>query len=1016
VAFLLAAVCAPPAPAQDAGGGLSPEVEMELRYAEALTQMGLPDYAEIVIGRIQDPSAKLRLEVLKLEGLIAQGKFDDVKAVIVKNPNQDSQEAWAMKLALADGYYAWGRYGEAQGIYESFFEKYPNGPPPELNQFFMDSAYKYSQMLLLMNNDKRAVEAYRIALKAQTPQHVRRQVLSEMSDALMKMAEKAPESERAALFGAVETNTTEILWVQDIWFGKAIVLLAHIKMLRGDIEGAQSLIDDYREQLESIDAALQEQEDATGDNLTKMSPMAQCRYLLGVMLQDQAEKLIAAGDKKAALPLLAGGKNRSGEATAGALQHFYNVFVRYPNTMWAPDAGNRAKRVKEMLERDFGARISIQVSEEQWDKVRRLQFQEARSLFNQQQFEPAVEAYLTVLNLFPEGDTSVAAVGELARSYIELQDELMADMTIRYLAECFCEREAYRSRAGDELIRIAEMYGERNLPERRTAVYESFFTLFTKHPRAPSVLFRFGDEQWDKENREGALVYYKRLAETYTNSPLYFDALNKMAFAYHDAGKLAEEVKVLQAYVNGRKKEDRPGPGYINALYRLGEAFRQLGGKHVPSAFNRFAEIEKSLTENPARFQKTAEDEAANAKILPAAIFYKAYCYSLLEQPPEKVQGYKQQAIKSYANLVAKYPQSEFAPVALSQVGTLWTVLENPDEARKALDDLRKQYPDSPEAKIAKFVLGNNLLKLGRRRQAMEVFTEMFADAQVYSAAQLLTVANEMQNAGEFDLALKAYDMVLAKSQERAHREPALMGKGKVLIEKTSYAEGAATLETLLKEFENSGHTIMASFYLSRAYSSLGAKDPDADKRFDLFNNAMLAMKKMRKFAKEKGDQAASDIEVARIFVRKAKAEAEFGAADKAAQNRNDAVAAFQALILLGDAQDPKVRPHIEDAYLDCLPLLMEIERYQDAFEDAGKYLETFPSGKYVTDIRGFRSQARMKMETLGIAPEAGAEPPAEEPAAAPEASSETAPEATPEAAAPETPAPAPEAAPAPIE
>jgi tetratricopeptide (TPR) repeat protein len=983
VSVILRRVCAvclfvcltvPPVAAAVPEDGIDPAVALELEYADILTREGFPDYAEIVIGRIKDPAARLKLEVIKLRGLIAQGKFDAVKAVIAQQPNQNAENVWAMKLALADGYYAWGRYGEAQGIYEKFFAAFPDGPRAELNAFFMDSAYKYAQMLVLMNSPERAITAYRTMLKADVPQHVRRQVLSEMAELMMKRAEAAPAKDRKALFDEVKTITDEILWIQDIWFGKAIVLLAHMSMLEGDIEKAQALIEDYRDQLQAIDNTLREQEAETGENLTKMSPMAQCRYLLGVMMQEKAETLLAAGDKRGALPLLAGGTTRAGGAMSGALQHFYNVFVRYPNTTWAPDAGNRANRVKGLLEREYGAKIDIEVSEEQWNTVRRLQFQEARALYNQQQLEQAADAYLNVLNLFPDGATSVAAVGELARCYIELQDDRMARVVTRYLAEGFCKRPDTLSRAGDELIRIAEVYKERGIPERREALYQLFFELFDAHPRTPALLFRFGEEQWAAENRQGALEYYKQVAETYTNSPFYYDALNKLAFAYHDMGERVEEIKTLQAYVDGLEKEARPGARYISGKYRLADAYRALGGKYIPTALNRYAEIVNVLTQNADPYQKTAEDKEANARILQAAMFYKAYCYALLEQPAAKVAAFKAQAIKSYRDLVEAFPQSDFAPLALSQVGTLWTVLEKPDEARKALEELGRLYPESNEAKNAKFVLANNLLKLGRRQQATQVFKEMFADAQLYSVSQMLTVGREMQQAAEYALALEAFDLVLGRTDERAYREPALMGKGKVLIDNGRHAEGAQVLETLLKEYENSGYTIEASFYLSRAYASLAAKEPDEDVRFDRFNNAVLAMKRMRKFAREKGDQAASDVEVARIFVRKARAESEFGSAEKAEQYRNDAVAAFQTLMMLGDAGDAQVRPHIEDAYRDCLPLLMEIGRYADAFADAERYLEQFPAGRHAVEIRGIRSQARMKLATARTAAPAGAE------------------------------------------
>ncbi len=58
---------------------------------------------------------------------------------------------------------------------------------------------------------------------------------------------------------------------------------------------------------------------------------------------------------------------------------------------------------------------------------------------------------------------------------------------------------------------------------------------------------------------------------------------------------------------------------------------------------------------------------------------------------------------------------------------------------------------------------------------------------------------------------------------------------------------------------------------------------------------------------------------------------------------RNDAVAAYETVIMFRNANDAEVRPHIEDAYFYCLPLLLEMERWDDALQDADRYLEKLP-------------------------------------------------------------------------
>ena len=65
----------------------------------------------------------------------------------------------------------------------------------------------------------------------------------------------------------------------DLWFCKAIVTLAHIKMPQGDVDGAQKQVDDYWPQLKNIDNTLREDAKDSGEDLLKISPMAGCHYM-----------------------------------------------------------------------------------------------------------------------------------------------------------------------------------------------------------------------------------------------------------------------------------------------------------------------------------------------------------------------------------------------------------------------------------------------------------------------------------------------------------------------------------------------------------------------------------------------------------------------------------------------------------------------------------------------------------------------------------------------------------------
>ncbi len=987
------------------GSGLTPEQDLQLEYADKLLAAGLADYSRRVIEGMTLPSEIM--DIRQIKNFCALGEFDKSKAIIAKRPGE-SQEAWTLKLALADGYYMWGKYPEAQAIYDGFFAKFPKGPKEALKGFYLQSAYKYAQMLLMMDNKKGAAAAYRSALLAKPEQHIERQLMSELAEILLQLAEATPAGkERDALLAESQTFVDEILWVQDLWFGRAIVMLAHMKMMQNDVDGAMALVDDYKSQLKEIDKNLKRSQAETGEDMTKLSPMAQCRYMIGVIMHDEALKLLEEGkDRQRALDLLIGkvtGKTSKGrdKRSSGALQHFLNVFIRYPNTSWAPDAGNRFRQIEETLKQEWDKEVKVTITDEQWLAVERAQFREARSLFNQQRFKDAAETYEQVLSLFPERETSVAALGELAACYIELDDLLLSDVVTRHLAERFCRNKDLMTTAGDQVVRIAFNFSKRGDRARMREVYDVFFKYFKTHPRTANELFRFAEEEFRAENLAKALSYYEQIVADHEDDLLYYDALSKIAYVYSKQNKPADEIKTLKLLIDELQAKENPGHVLVNAMFRFANGLKAMGPKYLPLAISKYTEIEKMLLDESKRstYQNSADEADANIQILQAAMFYRAMGDCMRKTVPPKVQKYydtkykrkvppelilktyyKAGAIKTLLKLVDTFPESPFAPLALSQSGTLYTVLKKPDDARKTLQRLKKEYPESKEAEMADFTIGISLLEMGMEREATAYFKKMFSGTSSYKSSQILTAGKALFEAGQYAIAIEAYDRVIKTEKERVYLEPARVGKGQALCAMKKYKEAAEVLRSALADYPKSGYTIELCRNASEAYSAIASETADDDARFDLFNEAITAMKRARKFASESAVQAELDVGVARIFERKAAAEREFGDAAKAEKYRNDAVAAYQTVIMFRNPDEAGVGPHIQDAYLYCLPLLLEMERWDDALQDADRCLKDFPNGPHALKIRQFLSKARVSGGRLEAEPDA----------AVPEATTET--------------------------
>ncbi len=601
-ASVIAMILIPNANGQDVGGnGLTPHQQNELKYADALMANGLASYSQEIIAKLNLPPEIM--DIRNVQSACALGDFKKAEAVVATKGTDDSEGAWNLRIALADGYYMWGKYKKAEDIYNGFFKKYPNGPKsPSLKGFYIASAYKYAQMMLMTGNKAAAIKSYESLLKANPEQNVKRQVMGELLEILVKEAENSTGKQRDAYIKQANKYIDDILWVQDLWFGRAIVAMAHIKKMQGDVDGAMGLIDEYKKQLKEIDKNLKLSAAQTGEDLTKLSPMAECRYMIGVIMEDEVKRILkTGGDKNHALELLIGkkiGVKRNGrpKRTPGAMAHFFNVFVRYPNTSWAPDAGKRFRDLKELLKREWGMETHAKITPAQMKAVEDAQFKEARVLFNQKNYKEAIEAYEQVLSLFPESETSVAAISELATCYINENEFMLADAVTRYLAENFCRKDKYYVSAGNKVVGIALKYSEINKPQQAREVYDTFFKYFKKHPRVAGELYRFATKANADKNYDKAIDYLNEIIKFHKDSTIYVDALSKLASIYGDQGDTRNEIKTLSKLIKSQDGKENPGYLLVSAKFRLARALESLGLKYVPTAVKKYTELEKMLS------------------------------------------------------------------------------------------------------------------------------------------------------------------------------------------------------------------------------------------------------------------------------------------------------------------------------------------------------------------------------------------------------------------------------------
>ena len=342
--------------------------DREFEFAAGLVELGFPDFAQKIADSVVKlhPDMAARANLIKAEGFIAGRKFADAEALL-KTMGGDPK-ADAIKLALANGYYRFGEIDKAKQLYNDFFSKYTQVPSDaDLLRFYRDSSYRYGQMLEQAGDLKGAAQAYAKLLATKPEKEIERRVLTERAQIFVRLAQAEGGQERDKYLKEAQKICDQIQWGGvDIWFGQSIITLANIEIVKGDKRKAQETIKQYNDIFKEIDKMLKEQEMPMG-----LSPVAGARFLLGQIYQEQGSALAKdAARKDDAIKLL-----------TQALTEFYNVFVKYGDSDWGPQAGAQVKVVEQQL-KALGKEVKVDLGAQK-EKAITTQFNLADNLYRQ---------------------------------------------------------------------------------------------------------------------------------------------------------------------------------------------------------------------------------------------------------------------------------------------------------------------------------------------------------------------------------------------------------------------------------------------------------------------------------------------------------------------------------------------------------------------------------------------------------------------------------------------------------
>ncbi|MBR3924752.1 MAG: SEL1-like repeat protein, partial [Kiritimatiellae bacterium] len=367
------------------------------------------------------------------------------------------------------------------------------------------------------------------------------------------------------------------------------------------------------------------------------------------------------------LSLLLGVKENGKRKGDGAYNHFINVYLQYPESNWAADAGRRAEVVRAILVDAFGGKVESKVTPEMTTRIRQIQFRDARALFAQGKIDKARERLKEVLNSFPDCPEAISALGDLARCYMldtsNTNAQLQAQTIIGELAKRFHGNDECLQSAGDELIRLAENWLECGRPDNRIQTYELFFRLYPTHSSCPIYLASFGEKAYQAKDYATALHYFQTTANNYTNSPRAFDALNRIVTIYEETNDRTNAIAAASNYVKRLEMPGKVTQELMTARFRLANAYKDFGidilrsgttdaaatahGKEaIAMAASAFHELAETLKEPPSTSEVNDEERKRNQYLRKAALFCEAFCLDQASGGTEK-----EKAVALYVNL-----------------------------------------------------------------------------------------------------------------------------------------------------------------------------------------------------------------------------------------------------------------------------------------------------------------------------------------------------------------------------
>ena len=289
------------------------------------------------------------------------------------------------------------------------------------------------------------------------------------------------------------------------------------------------------------------------------------------------------------------------------------------------------------------------------------------------------------------------------------------------------------------LLKIGQAYTEALAFKNAEEVYAMTIKLFGDYPNADYAQYQIANLQLKRSAYADAVASLNLLFKKYPQSNYFADGLYTLGLTYFQQADYLKSCEIFGRFKNEFKDSLlRP-----QALYMLGRSLIDL------EKFNEALVIFKDL----------AKSDLLETDLLQRSEYEIADCYFKLGQENEAVNRFKL--------LRAKYPNARLAPDILWWLGQHYYRIKDLDLARRYLNSLAKDFPDSSLAANAFYVLGLISSDENKFDQAQDYFRVAIKIGNDDLGAQaMMSLADSFSRAGKPEEALAQYKELIKRNPD----------------------------------------------------------------------------------------------------------------------------------------------------------------------------------------------------------------------------------------------------------